>query len=74
MERRKLAKSCMWKDYDIDDYRTLNDDTYQLSQLLARYEVHCERTFETSIVSVQVRCTKGSKVYQLCEQLGYTWC
>ena len=48
----------------------LGNDTHKLSMITAKFDVRCEGD---GIIEVRVRCNEGSKVYKLCEKLGFDW-
>lgn len=67
---RKTGHS-MWMAYRKKDFKRLNDDTHELSMNGARFEVwHSASEYK---VWIQVRCYKDSRIYQMCESLGYVW-
>ena len=66
-----MQKHSMWMAYRRRDFKSLNEDTHLLSTNGARFEVlHSSSEYK---VWIQVRCRKGSSVYQLCEFLHYVW-
>lgn len=69
MISNRKKKSEMFKTYVYGSFRQLEEETRALSLLAARYEVLC--VYSMNRVTVKVRCRKGSKVHQLCQQFGY---
>ena len=60
----------MWKTYKKNESHKMNEETVELSMVAARYEIHLTVNGD---ITVQVRCRKGSRVYNLCKKLGFEW-
>ena len=67
----KKTRNSMWMAYKRKDFKCLNEDTHNLSLNGARFEVyHSSSEWK---VWIQVRCYKDSRIFKLCESMGYVW-